>query len=386
MREGQGRVARAVVVVAAGLAAATTIGVLPAIAGTVAKYAGWTVSGDSGTLSVPGGGLPDASFTSNSTTLRNPSGKSAFLGSQTPFGQEFGSSEGHDYLSFGTAAGKKPSKTRITFDFPATGTWGFALGDIDADEATIIAEGPDGKELTAAELGWQGAFNYCQNSPKPSACTRPPFTDVPAWDPATLTLRGHTADTDGASGWFMPAKPVKSLTIVFNVLSGIPIGQLWIAAKWNEEKPNVIIDIHASPQNPLPGDTVDYAVTVHNDGTAADPRAEFKDDLSNVLDDARYNHDAHASRGTVSFEDPYLYWHGPVDPGQTATITYSVTLYDTPGGNGRLTDRVVGEGPRDDCQLGRGSGCAAVIVLRNLCRAVAGAGVRTPVRVARNEC
>lgn len=384
----QAGIARAVVVIAAGLAAATTVGVLPAVGASVAEYADWTVSGDSGSLTVPGGGLPDASFTSNSTIIRNPSGKSAFLGNQTPFGQEFGSSQGHNYLSFATASGKKPSTTKINFDFPTAGTWGFALGDIDADEATITAKAEDGTTLTAAELGWQGAFNYCQNTPKPSACTRPPFTDMPTWDPATRTLRGHTADTDGASGWFMPTKPVKSLSIVFNVLSGIPVGQLWIAAKWDEGKPDIIIDKKASPAKVLPGGKVTYTITVHNKGTAAEPQAEFKDDLSDVLDDARYDNDARATDGTVSFARPYISWMGRVGVGKTVKVEYSVTVGNPPLGNGKILNAIIGEGHRTDCQEGKGSGCeaAAIVKHRNLCRAVVGASVVMPVRVTRSEC
>ena len=385
----RGTLVRAAAVVTAGLAA-ETIGVLPAVAAIVAEYADWTVSGKSGSLTMPGSGLPDASFDSTSTILRSPSGKSAWLGNQTPFGQEFGSSQGHNYLSFAAAAGKKPSRTKIIFDFPATGTWGFALGDIDADRATIIAKDESGNELTGAELGWQGAFNYCENTPRPSACTRRPFTDMPTWHPATRTLSGNTADTDGAAGWFMPTKPVKSLTIDFDVLSGIPVGQLWIAAKWEKGKPDVIIDKHASPTKVIPGGKVSYTITVHNKGTVAERQAAFKDDLSDVLDDARYNNDAHADSGSVSFAKPYISWMGPVGAGETRKVTYSVTVDNPPLGNGKIKNVVIGEGHRVDCQQGTGSGCGAESVIvpfhRNLCRALIGAGAIRPVQVARNDC
>jgi len=192
------------------LAVAGLTGIGPAAnAATHTAYAEWSLSGKSGTVAVPGSDFPVGTFTSDTTTLRVPSGKSTYLNDTTPFGAEFGSSRDLGYLSFGTAARGAPSTTTIHFDSPApAGRWGFALGDIDADAAKIEATGADGNPLTAAELGWQGAFNYCANPPRPSSCTRGVYTDKPHWDPATSTLTGNVADTDGASGWFRPEKPV----------------------------------------------------------------------------------------------------------------------------------------------------------------------------------
>ncbi|BDZ42142.1 hypothetical protein GCM10025865_14410 [Paraoerskovia sediminicola] len=103
----------------------------------------------------------------------------------------------------------------------------------------------------------------------------------------------------------------------------------------------------------VPGDTIEYTVTVENDGdvdyTVEDP-ATFDDDLSAVLDDAAYNDDAIASAGDVTFADPTLSWSGPLAVGDVATITYSVTVTDPPtgDGDGEITNAILGP-PEANC-------------------------------------
>ncbi|MCF2527767.1 Ig-like domain-containing protein [Yinghuangia soli] len=216
---------------AAALTAVVAVPFAAAAAGA-AVYADWTVPAPDGTMTLPAAGLPPATVTSDSSAPLVASGSSAYLNASTPFGSVFGSSRGRPYLALKTATGNAPSTTTITFaTAPAAGTWGFALGDIDADHVYISATGPDGVALTNAELGFQGTFNYCQGSPKPSSCgSTGPFDDVPTWDEANADLIGNVIDTSGASGWLRPTKPVKSLTLKFVVQSGIPLYQLWVAA------------------------------------------------------------------------------------------------------------------------------------------------------------
>ncbi|GAA4160645.1 hypothetical protein GCM10022286_16980 [Gryllotalpicola daejeonensis] len=89
-----------------------------------------------------------------------------------------------------------------------------------------------------------------------------------------------------------------------------------------------------------PGETVHYAVTVTNTGqsayTAASP-ASFKDNMSDVLDDATYNKDA--SHG-ATLSGTTLSWSGPLAVGQTIRITYSVTVDNPDTGNHRLLNTV----------------------------------------------
>lgn len=202
----------------------------PASAGG-AHYGRWSFDGGSGTMSIPLGGFPDASVETTSTSAAVQTGRSAFLNASTPVGARYGSSQNQPYVNLRTARGGTPSTTTLTFDTPpAAGKWAFTLGDIDADAITISAVGADGSPLTAAQLGWQGAFNYCNGSPLPSTCSPGPHTDVPSWDPAAMELMGNVGDTSGASGWFQPTVAVKSLSLKFRVLSGIPIYQLWTSA------------------------------------------------------------------------------------------------------------------------------------------------------------
>ncbi|WP_344324557.1 DUF7507 domain-containing protein [Kitasatospora putterlickiae] len=92
------------------------------------------------------------------------------------------------------------------------------------------------------------------------------------------------------------------------------------------------------------GEKVDYTITVTNTGaadyTAAAP-ASFTDDLSAVLDDAVYNHDASATGGAVTYAAPTLSWSGPLPVGGTVTVTYSVKVDDPDTGDRKLDNTVV---------------------------------------------
>jgi fimbrial isopeptide formation D2 family protein/uncharacterized repeat protein (TIGR01451 family) len=74
------------------------------------------------------------------------------------------------------------------------------------------------------------------------------------------------------------------------------------------------------------GDTIEYTITGTNTGdTALDP-AEIVDDLSGVLDDAAYNDDVTADRGTPTVTGSTLTWTGSIPQGESVTIRYSVTV------------------------------------------------------------
>lgn len=95
----------------------------------------------------------------------------------------------------------------------------------------------------------------------------------------------------------------------------------------------------------LPGDVVEYSITVTNTGqvdyTDAQP-ASFTDDLSQVLDDAAYDGNAVSTSGAgVSYDEPTLTWAGPLAVGDTVTVTYSVTVNDPATGDQTLENAVV---------------------------------------------
>jgi len=195
-------------------------------------YGTWSVAGGSGTMRIPVDGFPSAAFRTSSSGVLVGTGLSAFLNTDTPVGARYGSSRGRAYVNLRTAVGGAPSVSTLSFERPTpAGTWAFTLGDVDADRVEVQARGADGTPLTATQLGWQGAFNYCQGTPKPATCTGPgPFNDLPVWEPRGSTLVGNGADTSGASGWFQPLVPVSSITLTFSVQTGIPIYQLWTSA------------------------------------------------------------------------------------------------------------------------------------------------------------
>jgi len=208
-------------------------GTTAAVAAT-AHYASFDFG--AGTVSVPAAGFPAGHITTNSTSPSSPSGASAFLNSSTPFGQAFGSSQNQPYALLRLASGRAPSTTTVTFDSaPASGTWGFALGDVDAENVRIHAYGPGGVALPVSDLGFQSTFNYCNGSPLPSTC-KGTSTDVPTWHPSSGTLHGNSADTDGAAGWFRPNVPITKLVFHATHNTGIPAFQLWIAAE-DQPKP-----------------------------------------------------------------------------------------------------------------------------------------------------
>lgn len=106
------------------------------------------------------------------------------------------------------------------------------------------------------------------------------------------------------------------------------------------------------------GDTVTYTVTITNDGesdfTAENP-ATATDDLTGVLDDAALDGKASADVGRVKVADGVLTWTGPLAAGESATLTYAVTV--TNGGDHRLVN-VAGLAP-DLCA--QGEDCTATV-------------------------
>ncbi|WP_235968408.1 DUF11 domain-containing protein [Streptomyces mesophilus] len=113
--------------------------------------------------------------------------------------------------------------------------------------------------------------------------------------------------------------------------------------------PDMEIEKTASPKQAKPGDKVTYTITAKNVGTVNYPGAKLADDLTDLLDDAEYNGDAKATIGTVTYDEPKLSWTGDIPKGATATITYSATVNDPISGDGKLTNNVIAESLRTNC-------------------------------------
>lgn len=206
--------ATGVALLASGLSLAPTA---PASAAVEGDWGAWSAVGGASTafttsVTLPGLGGPVAQVTSTASTASVVSGASTWLGPSSPPGVAFGSSRDRAYLNQSPRgnAVDAPAVTTYTFSEPPAVGWGFTLGDIDADEATVSAVGVDGEPLDVAQLGFQGVFNLCATAPRPSGLCSADPTDVPAWLPGTATLRGNAAaaNTSGASGWFRPTVPV----------------------------------------------------------------------------------------------------------------------------------------------------------------------------------
>lgn len=236
------------------------VGAIPAAAATTSSWATWQPLAGSGgayttTVQVAAQPALTATMTSDSRAGGSGviSGASTWLSEGTPVGAKYGSSRDQPYLNLRPRADNATSPSSTTYSFasptPSSG-WTFVLGDIDADAVRIQAIGPDGLALDAADLGFQGGFNYCA----PGVVGKPSCTgdaaDVPSWDPATLTLTGNAtaADTSGAAAWFEPAVPISSLTFVFTRRAGFPVYQTWFASQARDITGSVV-DVVDGPLN-----------------------------------------------------------------------------------------------------------------------------------------
>lgn len=112
----------------------------------------------------------------------------------------------------------------------------------------------------------------------------------------------------------------------------------------------------ASGSTVAPGDTIRY--TIHLENISGSPKTDlsFTDDLSDVVDDATYNNDASATTGSVTFAAPdELIWQGDLGTGETADITYSVTVKDDAALGASIRNVIVGA--LSTCQDSATAGC-----------------------------
>jgi large repetitive protein len=119
--------------------------------------------------------------------------------------------------------------------------------------------------------------------------------------------------------------------------------------------PALTIVSTASPATTAPGHQVTYTITVTDTGQTPYTGATVANDLTGLLDDAVYNHDATATRGAVSYASPVLTWTGNLTPGQAATITYSVTVDNPDTGDDILTDTVTSAASGSNCPVSGGT-------------------------------
>ncbi|WP_155990761.1 Ig-like domain-containing protein [Paraoerskovia marina] len=127
----------------------------------------------------------------------------------------------------------------------------------------------------------------------------------------------------------------------------------------------------------LPGDEIAYEVTVQNTGTVpytVDDPATVADDLTDVIDDATLDETSLAATSdgpntpdAPVYSEPTIRWSGALDPGDTVTITYTVTVDDPPGddADGVITNVIEGP-PESNCVEGTDPGCTVTTPVRSV--------------------
>ena len=113
--------------------------------------------------------------------------------------------------------------------------------------------------------------------------------------------------------------------------------------------PALTIAKTASTTTPVPGLKVTYSITVTDTGQTSYTAASLADPLGAVLDDAVYGGDVSATAGTVSYASSTVSWTGDLNPGDTATITYSVTIDNPDTGDLILTNTVTSPAAGSNC-------------------------------------
>ena len=115
--------------------------------------------------------------------------------------------------------------------------------------------------------------------------------------------------------------------------------------------PALTITKTAAAGTTTPGSAVSYTITVTDTGPTPYTAATITDDLSGLLNDAAYGNAA-ATTGTVSYTSPVLTWTGNLAPGDTATITYTVTVDNPDTGDKYLVNTVTSATQGSNCPPG----------------------------------
>ena len=126
--------------------------------------------------------------------------------------------------------------------------------------------------------------------------------------------------------------------------------------------PALTITKTANVSTATPGTAVGYTITVADTGQTPYTAAQVTDSLDGDLGDAAYNHNATATTGNLSYTSPTLTWTGNLAPGDTAAITYTVTVNNPDTGGGALSNTVVSAAPGSTCPAGSTSPACSVTV------------------------
>ena len=221
----------------------------------------------------------------------------------------------------------------VTFTVPLAGVLDDAAynGDAGATSGLVSYAAPD--------LTWTGALAV-------GAAATITFTvtvDSPGTGGATLTAT-VTSATPGASCPASGPAPAACTTTVTVLIPALTITKT------------------ASTATTTPGSVVQYTITITDTGQTPYTGATVTDDLTSVLDDAAYNNNAAATAGLVSYTSPVLTWTGNLDPGDTAVITFTITISNPDTGDKHLVNTVTSTTPGSTCPPARPTpACTATV-------------------------
>jgi len=193
--------------------------------------------------------------------------------------------------------------------------------------------------FAGSELAWDGDLDQGQSAVIRFTVTvdNPDTGNKTLTDTVTSTTPGATCPASGAAP--------DACTAVVTVLT-----------------PALTITQAANVSTTTPGSTVRYTITVADTGQTSYAGVTVTDDLTSLLGDAAYNNDAAATLGAVSYAAPVLTWTGDLDPGDTATITFSVTVNNPDTGDKQLTNTVVSAAVGSTCPPGAANPACTVTV------------------------
>lgn len=216
-------------------------------------------------------GFGDVAYASTgSSGITIPGGSSAIQPLSTPFAAFIGlSSSGQQYINTRLNNGATATNTyHFVTNTPNNGKWAFSLGDVDAERLTITATKANGSAATAAEIGFQGQYNY--NDPNDSTAH------------LSVTQSGNSVviedascpascDTVGISAWFKPTVSLSYISISAFGKSGFPVYQTWFATQYKPVSGHVdpFQGLPAVNPTPVPPVTLDL-VDVNGPGTSDD--------------------------------------------------------------------------------------------------------------------
>ena len=118
----------------------------------------------------------------------------------------------------------------------------------------------------------------------------------------------------------------------------------------------------ADTSSAVPGQVISYTITVTDTGRTPYTDAAVTDSFAGTLDDAAYDGDAVATSGSVSYTSPTLTWTGSLAPGNSAVITYTVTVNNPDSGDKHIINTVTSTAAGSSCPPGTTAAACRVIV------------------------